>query len=47
MCLLSGNDADKLQRETDLLKLKGESFVDCTAVTKQNRSREYVLSMEV
>jgi hypothetical protein len=40
--LLSGNDADKLQKETDLLKLEGESFVNCTVVTKQNRYYEYI-----
>jgi hypothetical protein len=41
-----GNDADKLYKKTDLLKLKRETFVSSKVVLKQDRSCEYIVSME-
>jgi hypothetical protein len=41
----SRNDTNKLQKETDHVKLKGDSFANSTVVTKQNRS-EYIVSLE-
>ncbi|XP_023707536.1 uncharacterized protein LOC111864492 isoform X2 [Cryptotermes secundus] len=42
----SGNYTEKLQKETDRVKLKGDFSVNSTVVTKPNRSGEYTVSME-
>jgi hypothetical protein len=48
MPLPSKNDADKLQKETDLLKLKDESFVNWQLLkNKIDIVNTYVVSMQI